>query len=132
MRCTWPSQGRSRSRPPGAFGSARCGARAGTSPAGATSRQAARRPRRASGLLYGCDPFQRGDSLFDRRVTVEEMVEEAAVMLLRVVDAHRGHRVVELLHRLVVAGDLLQSAQQALRVAGELDATGVRERLTLA
>src|SRR5260370_42325242 len=117
MRCTWPSPGRSRNRPPGAFGSARCGARAGTSPAAATSRRGARRPRPASGLLDGCDPCERGDSLLDRRVAVEEVVEEAAVVLLRVVDAHRSYRVVELLHRLVVVCDLLQRAQQALRVA---------------
>src|SRR5216684_5578896 len=128
MPCTSPSRGRWRSRPPEASGSTPCAARARTSPAVATSRQAAPRPGLASGLLYGGDPFQRGDSLFDRRVAVEEVVEEAAVVLLRVVDAHRSHRVVELLHRLVVLGDLLQCAQQALRVAGELDAAGVRER----
>jgi len=50
----------------------------------------------ASGLLDGGDPFQRGDSLFDRRVGVEEVVEEAAVVLGGVIDAHRRHRIVEL------------------------------------
>src|SRR6266851_8006959 len=99
MRCTWPSRGRSRNRPPGAFGSARCAARAGTSRGAATSRQAARRPRPASGLLYGCDPFERGDSLLDRRVAVEEVVEEAAVVLLGLFVDHAGTPGVDLLLR---------------------------------
>src|SRR5260370_24900430 len=114
MRCTWPSPGRSRNRPPGAFGSARCGARAGTSPAAATSRRAARRPRPASGLLDGCDPFERGDSLLDRRVAVGEGGEEAAVVLLPGVYAHPTYRGGELLHPPVVVFGLFLPPLPAL------------------
>src|ERR1700682_2751569 len=102
MPCTSPSRARSQSPPPAAFDSALCTAHAGTSPATATSRSVARRPEPASGLLDGCDPLQRGDSFLNRRVGIKEVVEEAAVVLGRIVDAHRRHGVVELRRRLVV------------------------------
>src|SRR5438128_822866 len=69
------------------------------------------------GLLDACDLLQGGYPLLDWRMCLEEAAEEAAVMLLRVVDAHRRDRVVEHLGRLVVGGDLLQRVDQADGVA---------------
>src|SRR6266436_9867607 len=50
------------------------------------------------GLLDARDLFQGGDPLLDRRMGVEQVVEEAAVVLRRVVDAHRSDCMVEILH----------------------------------
>src|SRR6266853_4262418 len=73
-----------------------------------------------SGLLHARDLFQGGDPLLDRRMGIEQVVEEAAVVLRRVVDAHRRDRVVEVLHRLLIGGDLLQRADQPNRVARQV------------
>src|SRR2546423_3253108 len=88
-------------------------------------------PRFTLRLLDAGDLLQRGDPFLDRRMCVEEPAEEAAVMLLGVVDHHRGDRVVEPLGRLVALGDLLQRRYEAGRVARELDAADVGERLAL-
>src|SRR4051812_6128097 len=53
-------------------------------------------------LLDARNPLQGGDALGDGRVRVEEPAEEAAVVLLGVVDHHRRDRVVEPLGGLVV------------------------------
>src|SRR5260370_4761765 len=79
------------------------------------------------GLLDACDLLQCGDPLLDRRMGVEQVVEEAAVVLRRVVDAHRGDRVVEILHRLLVGGDLLQCVDQSDRVACQIHPAHISE-----
>src|ERR1043165_6518560 len=78
-------------------------------------------------LLDARNPLQRGDALRNRRMGVEELAEEGAMVLLRVVDHQGRHCVVEALRRLVVLGDLLKRADQAGRIAGQLDAAHVGE-----
>src|SRR5690242_6069348 len=85
-----------------------------------TWRAVARNGVRTSGLLDACDPLQRRDAFGDGWVGVEELAEEAPVVLFGVVDHHRGHRVVEALRWLVVLGDLLERRDEPLRVAREL------------
>src|ERR1051326_1389710 len=82
-------------------------------------------------LLDAGDPLQRGDPLRDRWMRVEKVREEAAVMLVGVVDHHRGDRVIEPLGRLVVGGDLLQRGDQSRRVARQLDAAHIGQRFAL-
>src|SRR5487761_802034 len=82
-------------------------------------------------LLHVRDLLQGGDPLLDRRVRVEQVVEEGAVMLLRVVDTHRRDRVIEVLHRLLIGRDLLQGTEQTRRVARQLHPTRVSQRLAL-
>src|SRR5438552_489283 len=53
-------------------------------------------------LLDARNPLQGGDAFGDRRMRVEEPAEEAAVVLVRVVDHHRRDVVVETLRRPVV------------------------------
>src|SRR2546425_13218188 len=60
-----------------------------------------------SGLLNARYLLQGRNPLRDRRMGVEQVVEEAPVVLGRVVDAHRGNGVIELHHRFLVLCDLL-------------------------
>src|SRR5579872_3017355 len=82
-------------------------------------------------LLHACDSLERGDPLLDRRMRVEQVIEEGAVMLARIVDHHRRDGVVEPLRWLVVLRDLLQRRDQALRIACQLDAAHVGKRFPL-
>src|SRR5258708_20379704 len=66
----------------------------------------------ASCLLNGGDPFQGGDSFFDRRVGVEEGVEKGSGGAGRGVHAHPNPRMGELRRRPFVLRHLLQNAPQ--------------------
>src|SRR2546430_389338 len=98
----------------------------------ASSGETASRSRDDLDLLDARNPLQCGYAFGDRRVRVEEPAEEAAVVLVGVVDHHRGDRVVETLRRAVVLGDLLQRGNQSGRVPGQLHPADVGERLALA
>src|SRR5881397_3970552 len=79
-------------------------------------------------LLDARNPLQGGDAFGDRRMRVEEPAEEAAVVLVRVVDHHRRDGVVETLRRPVVLGDLLQRGDQTCRVPSQLHTADISER----
>src|SRR5207245_10661094 len=63
-------------------------------------------------LLGARNPLQGGDAFGDRRMRVEEPPEEAAVVLVRVVDQHRGDGVGERLRRPGAVGALLRRCAQ--------------------
>ena len=106
--------------------------------AGGAAGTAASQLRRRVGWPAGSDGLARGDllelsdPLLDGRVGVVEAVVPSLVVLQRVVDAHRRGGVVHLLERLVVLLQLLEGAQQPRRVAGELHAAHVGQRLATA